>query len=82
MTWMPSPPLGKGTEPVRSVPMVLPWIRVSFVPTSRRMPFWVLPEMTLRDPGVVPPMVLWLLERLMPLPELPRNVSALGSVPM
>ena len=37
-------PLAKGSVPARLVPIVLDWMTVLVVPTSRRMPHCVLPE--------------------------------------
>ena len=36
--------VGQGQVPARLVPIVLDWMTVLVVPTSRRMPFCVLPE--------------------------------------
>ena len=59
----PFKPLPSATVPVLSVPMRLPWMRLSVEllrkkKLSRIMPRRPLPEITLPAPGSVPPMVL------------------------
>ena len=67
--------------PLLSVPMRFPWT-TSFVPSSMETPTPVFPEMTLPEPGFVPPIVLEAEpKRLTPI-ELPRARSPVTSVPM
>ena len=85
----PTPLLPRGVEPSAATPMSLPWITLlSLVANeppelSSETPLPLFPEMTLRAPEVVPPIVFELLEiKRMPPPALGTAVCPVTSVPM
>ena len=68
-TATPAELLARAAVPVVSVPMKLPVTTLSLVPTSAiRMPWPVLPEMTLAAPAAVPPTVFDLAPPRMAIP--------------
>ena len=57
MTVTPSPTLGRMAFPVLSVPMRLRLTTIPEAPLLISTPFFPLPEITLPDPAMLPPML-------------------------
>ena len=78
---IPNTPLPTAAVPLLFVPMKLPPM-VLPVELPISMPFWLLPEMTLRAPAGVPPIVLLEPPSIITPSLLPRATVPVTSVPM
>ena len=80
----PSYAFPRAFVPVTLVPMKLPATRLPVALPWMNTPSWSLPEMTLRSPAVVPPIVLFdaLSAISTPERELPRGMVPVTSLPM